>query len=61
MRLAVEESDGLAMVKIRFQIVAGRKGTARQHSRKNAGISLGFHKKTSTAMAQAPPIQLARE
>ena len=36
-------------------------GTITTHSTAKAGISLGFHKNTSTTMAQAIPTQLARE
>ena len=61
MRLAVDVSAGLKMVRMRFQMVSGRKGIATTHSTAKAGSSLGFHKNTSTTMAQAPPTQLARE
>ena len=61
MRLAVEESAGLKIVSTRFQIVVGRKGTARQQNRIKAGISFGFHKKTKTTSAQAKPTHVARE
>ena len=49
------------MVKIRFQMVSGKNGIARQLSTTNPGISRGFHKNTITTMAQAIPTQLARE
>ena len=49
------------MVRIRFQIVSGRKGTARTQATAKAGIRRGFHRNTITAIAQAPPTQLARE
>ena len=61
MRLAVEVSAGLKIVRTRCQMVSGRKGTITTHSTAKAGISLGFHKNTSTTMPQAMPTQLARE
>ena len=60
-RLAVEESEVLVMVRIRFQMVWGRKGMASTHSTTKAGISFGRHRNTNTTAAQAIPTQLARE
>ena len=60
-RLLVEESELSKIVRMRFQMLAGRKGTARTHRAKNRGSSLGFHKKIITTMAQAMPIQAARQ
>lgn len=60
-RLAVEVSFGFAMVKIRFQMVSGSSGTHKRHNAAKSGMSRGRHKNTITAMAQAPPTQLARE
>lgn len=51
----------MKIVRTRCQMVSGRKGTITTHSTAKAGISLGFHKNTSTTMAQAMPTQLARE
>ena len=60
-RLEVEESAGLAMVRMRFQMVVGNSGMHSTHSTAKTGISFGFHKNTMTTMAQAMPTQLARE
>ena len=42
-RLLVEESELSKIVRMRFQMLAGRKGTARTHRAKKRGSSLGFH------------------
>ena len=60
-RLLVEESELSKMVRMRFQMLAGRKGAARTHRAKKRGSSFGFHRKSITTMAQAMPIQAARQ
>ena len=59
--VAVELSEVLVMVRIRFQMVVGSSGTHTTQATAKAGISFGFQRNTNTTAAQAMPTQLARE